>query len=64
MDHHGLPRGVNDIEILIRNEEVARKAGISDVDYRHLRGLLEDVYRIGDFAVKGGIRLLIDAEYM
>lgn len=49
--------------MLIRSEEIARKAGISEIDYRHLRGLLEDVYRIGDFAVKGGIRLMLDAEY-
>lgn len=52
-----------DIELLIRNEEIARKAGISEIDYRHLRGLLDDVYQIGDFAVKGGIRLILDAEY-
>ena len=52
-----------DIEVLIRNEETAKEAGISAIDYRHLRGLLGDVYRIGDFAVKGGIRLVLDAEY-
>jgi len=54
---------VYDIEELIRNEETAKKAGISVIDYHHLRVLLEDVYRIGDFAVKGGIRLILDAEY-
>ena len=50
--------------MLIRDEETAKKAGISTIDYSHLRALLEDLYRIGDFAVKGGIRLILDAEYM
>jgi len=59
------PNGVvYDIEVLIRDEETAKKAGISATDYRHLRALLEDVYRVGDFAVKEGIRLILDAEYM
>jgi len=49
--------------MLIRNEEIAKKAGISEIDYTRLRGLLDDLYRIGDFAVKGGIRLILDAEY-
>lgn len=53
-----------DIEALIRNEEIAKKAGLSAIDYHHLRGLLEGVYRIGDFAVKAGIRLIMDAEYL
>lgn len=52
-----------DIEVLIRDEETAKKAGISATDYHHLRALLEDVYRVGDFAAKGGIRLILDAEY-
>ena len=53
-----------DIEVLIRDQETAKKAGISATDYRNLRALLEDVYRVGDLAVKGGIRLILDAEYM
>lgn len=52
-----------DIEVLIRDKETAKKAGISAIDYSHLRALLEDLYRIGDFAVKGGIRLILDSEY-
>jgi hypothetical protein len=63
LEHQGPLGGVYDVEVLIRNEETAKKAGISALDYRHLRDLLDDVHRIGDFAVKGGIRLILDAEY-
>lgn len=64
IEYQGPHAGVYDIELLIRDKETATKAGISATDYRHLRALLDDVYRVGDFAVKGGIRLILDSEYM